>query len=325
MKTLVKILLSVVLLLVLSGLGGYFYMKQKFAPPANQLSITGLPATGPLRWTADTTAKPAVLHEALLVPVRLPNCPRTLYLQLDTGAPYTLLYAHQLEVLRRHYPVLSAALQAPQDTVRNFRFSLGGAPVTMRQARVLAQGRPALPADTLAPYVIGTLGTDVLEGRVLVLDYARNQFTLDQQVPDSLARRAEFGPLAFTNRRVLLDAGLQQKQQQLLFDSGSSANSLITSQNIWSELAVPGAPTRTTASNSWGKKLLVHTAPTAAQIRFGAIEAPLRTVTYIEGMNLMQQTLMRFSGMAGMLGNEPFLGTTLILDVKGGRYGVVRP
>lgn len=325
MKTLVKILLSVVLLLGLSGLGGYFYMKQKFAPPANQLSITGLPATGPLRWTADTTAKPAVLHEALLVPVQLPNCARTFYLQLDTGAPYTVFYAHQLEVLRRYYPALGTSLQVSQDTVRNFRFSLGGAPVTMRRSKVLLQGRPELPADTLAPYVIGTLGTDVLEGRVLLLDYARNQFTLTTQVPESLARRAKFGPLAFTNRRVLLEAGLQHKQQQLLFDSGSSANALVTSQSNWQELATPGAPTRTTAANSWGKKLLVHTAPTDAQIRFGNLEAPLRTVTYIEGMNLMQSTLMRFSGMAGMLGNEPFLGNMLILDVKGGRYGVVRP
>ncbi|WP_262895315.1 hypothetical protein [Hymenobacter lapidiphilus] len=40
-------------------------------------------------------------------------------------------------------------------------------------------------------------------------------------------------------------------------------------------------------------------------------------------MNLMQETLMRFSGLEGMLGNEPFVGGALILDVKGGRYGVV--
>ena len=325
MKTLSKILLSVVVLLVLSGIGGYFYMKQKFAPPANQLTMSGLPATGPLHWTTDTTAKPAVQRTALLVPVRLPNCARTFYLQFDTGVPYTVLYAHQLEVLRGHFPALTTALQVAQDTVRNFRFSLGGAPVAMRRTTVLAHGRPELPADTLQPYIIGTLGTDVLDGRVLVLDYSRNQFTLSTKVPDSLVRRTEFAPLAFTNRRLLLDAGLQGKSQQLLFDSGSSANALITSQDIWSQMATPGAPARTTASSSWGKKLLIHTAPTAAQLRFGATEVPLRTVTYIEGMNLMQQTLMRFSGLAGMLGNEPFVGRTLVLDVQGGRYGVVRP
>ncbi|QNH60559.1 hypothetical protein [Hymenobacter sediminicola] len=325
MKTLFKILLSVVVLLVLSGIGGYFYMKQKFAPPANQLTIAGLPATGLLHWTADTTAKPAVQHTALLVPVRLPNCARTFYLQFDTGVPYTVLYAHQIEVLRTHYTALSTALQASHDTVHNFRFGLGGAQVTMRRTTVLAQGRPELPADSLEPYIIGTLGTDVLDGRVLVLDYSRNQFTLAAQVPDSLARRTEFAPLAFTNRRLLLDAGLQGKTQQLLFDSGSSGNALITSQDTWKQMATPGAPARTTVANSWGKKLLVHKAPTAAQLRFGTTEVPLRTVTYIEGMNLMQQTLMRFSGLAGMLGNEPFAGRMLVLDVKGGRYGVLQP
>lgn len=324
MKTLFNILLSVVVVLVLSAAGGYFYMKQKFAPPANQLTIASLPATGPLRWAPDTTAKPALLHNALLVPVQLPNCARTFYLQLDTGAPYTVLYAHQLQQIGQRYPALGAALQAPQDTVRNFRFRLGEAPVALRRVKVLAQGRPALPTDTLASYIIGTLGTDVLEGRVLVLDFAGGRFTLDSQVPDSLARRAAFAPLAFTNRRVLLDAGLQGQSEQLLFDSGSSGNALVTSETIWRKLATPGAPARTTSSNSWGRKLLVHKAPTTAQIRFGTLEAPLQTVTYIEGMNVMQQMLMRFSGMAGMLGNEPFLDGTLILDVRGGRYGVVR-
>jgi len=324
MKLLFRILLSVVLLLVLSGLGGYFYVQQKFAPPVNQLTITGLPATGNLRWWADATARPVVPHAALLVPVTLPNCARTFYLQLDTGAPYTVFYAHQLGVLRSHYPTLNAVLHVSQDTVRNCRFSLGGAAVLMRRTKVLANGRPELPTDSLAPYIIGTLGTDVLEGRVLVLDYARNRFTLGTQVPAGLGRRAEFVPLTFTNRRVLLEAGLQGRSEQLLFDSGSSAHALVTSQANWQQMATPGAPAHTTSTNSWGKKLLVHTVPTDAQLRLGTTSLPLRTVTYIEGMNLMQQTLMRFSGMAGMLGNEPFASGTLILDVQGGRFGVVR-
>ncbi|WP_345051693.1 hypothetical protein [Hymenobacter glaciei] len=41
-------------------------------------------------------------------------------------------------------------------------------------------------------------------------------------------------------------------------------------------------------------------------------------------MTFMQSTLTRFSGMGGMLGNAPFSRQIIILDVKAGRFGVVK-
>ncbi|RFP65039.1 hypothetical protein D0N36_11085 [Hymenobacter lapidiphilus] len=241
MKTLFKVLLALVLLLVLSGIGGYSYMKGKFAPPANQLTVAGLPATGPLRWLADTVARPAVPHAGLLVPIRLRNCPRTCYLQVDTGAPYTVLYAHQLTALRQRYPALGTSLQLREKVVPEFRFALGGAQVAVGHTKVLVNGTGEMPADSLAPFIIGSLGADVLEGRVLVLDYAASRFTLANEVPADLAARAIFAPLAFPERRLLLTAALNGESRQLLFDSGTSAYTLLTSQENWQGMAAPGA------------------------------------------------------------------------------------
>jgi hypothetical protein len=42
---------------------------------------------------------------------------------------------------------------------------------------------------------------------------------------------------------------------------------------------------------------------------------PLQTVTYMEGTTLFQRSLMRFSGMGGMLGNRAFGQHTIIVDV----------
>lgn len=324
MKTLAKILLSVLLLLVLGAVGGYFYMKQKFAPPANELRVEGLPAVGPLRWEADTAARGAGLHAALLVPVTLPGCPHTCYLQLDTGAPYTLLYGPALATLGRRYPAVLPALQPRHDSVYNVGFGLGGARVTLRRAVVKNHGRGQWPADSTQPFLIGTLGTDALEGRALVLDLARGRFVLAAAVPDSLARRADFVPLAFESRRVLLEAGLQGETKQLMYDTGTSAYALLTSQGNWHNLREPGAAVQTQATNSWGTPLTSYTAPTPAALQLGAVRLPLGTVTHIEGMNLFQRLLMSTSGLGGMLGNEPFATRTIILDVAGGRFGVVR-
>lgn len=324
MKLLLKISLAVLIFLVVSGVGGYFYARKKFQPPINQLTVTGLPATCTFAWLADTVARPAVPHRALLVPVSLPGCPRACYMQFDTGAPYTLLYSNPMVALRAQYPALRQSVAASADTLRNFRFAIGQSQVQVRRIAVRAHiGASSLPADSTAPFIIGTLGTDALDGRVLVLDYVRQQFQLASQVPDSLVARTTFVPLAFDSRRVMLHAQVQGQPEQLLFDSGSSAFALLTSPDMYHKLARPGAPEQTATVNSWGKKLTSHTVLTAAVVQVGSATLPLRTASYMEGMNWWQKLLMTSSGMGGMLGNEPFSEHTLVVDVPGGRFGVV--
>jgi len=324
MKPLAKILLSIVALLVLSGIGGYFYFRKQFQAPANQLIVSQLPASTSFAWEADTTNHRSMPHAALLVPVRLPNCPRTCYLQFDTGAPYSLLKSTAVAALGAAYPGMRAGLQDSAGMLRNFCFSVGKAQVLARRLKVRAYtGTVTIPADSAQPFVIGTLGTDVFDGRALVIDYVRQQLTLAASVPDSVAQRATFAPLHFKERRVMLQAGLQGAEKELFFDSGSSAFALLTSQANWASLARPHAVPQTAGVNSWGKTLTAHTIATAAALQLGKATVPLRTVTYIEGTTFTQQLLTRFSGLGGMLGNEPFTQQTIILDVKGGRFGVV--
>jgi hypothetical protein len=265
-----------------------------------------------------------VAQAALLLPVALPGCPRTCYLQFDTGAPTSLLYAHSLAALRTRYPGTRQYLLPQADTLRNFRFRLGQSQVQARRLRVLAYGTHQLPADSTAPFIIGTLGADVLENQVLVLDYPGRRFRLEARLSDSLRQRTEFVPLAFTSRRLLLNLGVAGETKPLLFDSGSSAFALLTNQATWQQLAKPEAPARTVAVNSMGRTLTSHTVATAAALQLGTVALPLQTVTYIEGTNLMESLLMRFSGMGGMLGNRPFNQHTVVVDVSHQRFGLVR-
>ncbi|MBH8557679.1 hypothetical protein [Hymenobacter negativus] len=323
MKVLAKTLLAIFVLFALSGVGGYFYFRKQFQAPANQLVITQLPATTPFVWEADTAHHLA--HAALLVPISVPGCPRTCYLQFDTGAPYTLLKSNALEVLRANFPATRTALQVQSDTVRNFRFTLGPAQVQARKIWVRPYASAAhLPANPNEPFVIGTLGTDVFDGRALVIDYAQQRLSLGNSAPDSLLRRAAFVPMSFKERRVLLRAGLQGQPQELMFDSGSSTFALLTSQSNWQQMARPAATAQTIPVNSWGKTLTAHTVATAATLQFDTATVPLGTVTYIEGTTFMQRTLTRFSGMGGMLGNAPFGRHIVILDAKNRRFGLVK-
>jgi hypothetical protein len=43
----------------------------------------------------------------------------------------------------------------------------------------------------------------------------------------------------------------------------------------------------------------------------------------MEGTTLLQRSLMRFSGMGGMLGNRPFNQHTIVVDVAHQRFGLM--
>lgn len=215
------------------------------------------------------------------------------------------------------------ALQLQADTLRDLRFGLGTGQVQARWMHTLAYGAHALPADTAAPLLVGTLGNDMLDGRVLVLDYRHHCFSLLAQLPDSLAGRTAFVPLAFEGRRLVLSAAVAGQPRQLLFDSGSSAFALLTSPATWQRLGRPTAEARTDTVNSFGRPLIAHTVATAAAMQIGQASVPLQTVTYIENVTLLQQLLMRFSGMGGMLGNRPFSQHTIVVDVAHRRFGLL--
>jgi hypothetical protein len=259
----------------------------------------------------------------LLLPITLPGCPRRCYVQLDTGASSSFFYAHLLVALCARYSGARSSLVPQADTLRNLRFALGNGQVLARRLHVIAYGAHHLSADSTAPLIVGTLGADVLEDRVLVLDYPRQRFSLTAQVPDSLAQRATFVQLAFTGRRLVLSAAVAGEPSQLLFDSGSSAFSLLTSPTTWQQLASPHASAQAAAVNSLGKTLTAHTVATAAALQLGPVAVPLQTVTYIEGTTLLQRSLMRFSGMGEMLGNRPFNQHTILVDVAHRRFGLV--
>jgi hypothetical protein len=121
----------------------------------------------------------------------------------------------------------------------------------------------------------------------------------------------------------MLNGKVNDENTQFYYDSGSSAFELITDKNQWEKLAISGAVENTYKANSWGKILEVHNIASDAMIKFGEQKIALSEVTYIEGTSIIQNVLMYFSGMGGMIGNKLFMGKVLILDARNQKFAVL--
>ena len=249
-------------------------------------------------------------------------------MQFDLGAPYSLFYLDAIEDIRERYGV-SLQLEMDEEgeaSLVQVAFRAGDLPIFCDRVRVRDLAGAGLdPGLENEGAVIGTLGADLIEDRILVIDYPAGTLTLSGEIPAGLPGPDALMPMRFRERRVLLPAVVAGKETTLLFDTGSSAFELLTSRRIWRRLARSDAAEEIIPVSSWSDTLVAHRVATDARIALGGADLPLQRVTWIEGTGLMQNLLMRISGMGGMTGNRLFVDRILLLDLREERFALVTP
>jgi hypothetical protein len=263
-------------------------------------------------------------YAAMLLPVTVPGCKRTFYMQFDLGSPYSMFYHDKLKSLAATTRGMNFMHKEDKVFVKDFSFAIGELTVTGAEIPVISYGKKEINwTDSSAIEIIGTAGADLIEGHVIIISFPAATFYLGDTLPDSLSARASFTPLEFRHRRIMLPVVMDEKSTSLFFDSGTSAFELLTNEKVWSAVANKDAVVQSYGVNSWGKTLTVYSVPTDHFIKFGTLDLPIKNVHRIEGTSFVQNMLMRFSGMDGMIGNKIFIDRTIIIDTRQLRFGIL--
>jgi len=312
------------------------------ALPPNQLTLPKGNYTIPLHWKGDSLHGSWEPHAALLVPVYLPGCPKKFYMQFDTGSPYSLFYGNKLAAIHRKYPATPYG-RASHDTLTGFSFKAGSLPVRLSPSKPFHKLREAtsitITAKTIAlqsfdssginwqeavqPEVIGTLGTDLIENKVIVIDYPHQLLWIGNSIPAAFRHRYQPTPFMFAMRRILLPAALLHKRTMLYFVTGSSAFELLTDKATCLTLAADSNARIQYPVQSWSKTLTANTVITSDIITIAHLSIPLHHATWIEGVSATQVNQMMKMGMGGMTGNKLFLSYALVLDTKRQQAGLI--
>jgi len=228
MKTIKKILLTLLILFVVSSIGGYFYFNKKFTPPQNYLNVAGVSDKISLKWNASDTNK----YAAVLLPVYLEGIEKVFYMQLDFGSPITVFYLKSLNSIASQF---SNKINLKSDTQKtSLNFSLGSMNISSDEFRVFNYGEDIKDGEA-AVNIIGTIGTDLLEKRVVNLNFKEGycSFYRDQSSHDG------FTSLSFNKRRILLPVEIGGITSTLFYDSGTSGYQLITDHKTWDKYRLP--------------------------------------------------------------------------------------
>lgn len=309
MKLFKKVAVIIVTIIVLSLLGGYFYFQNKFAPPENYLNVSGTAENIAIKWISSNENQ----HEALLIPVQINGIDKTFYMQFDSGSPITVFYKKSLESISEKFP--NPIKTDSEKKQISTAFTIGNMKINSTTFQVLNYGSNVDFDNLNAENIIGTIGTDLLEKRITILDFKNNKCSFLEQIKEK-----DFTAFEFKKRKILIPSKIENQELKLLYDTGSSGYELITQKEIWKQYKIKNSPLKIEKGNSWGNMLDVYSASAKKKIQFGNAVLKLTEVTYIEGTSNLQQFLMKRSGMQGMIGNKLFLQHKLILDCKNEKY-----
>ncbi|RYJ39635.1 hypothetical protein NU08_1304 [Flavobacterium anhuiense] len=309
MKLFKKIAFVFLIIIVLFCLGGYFYFQKKFTPPENYLKVSGIAENIPIKWISSNENP----HSALLLPIEIKGINRTFYMQFDSGSPVTVFYKKSLESIAEKF---QNQLKIDNENSSIYSaFKIGKMNVASNDFGILDYGEKINFDNPNAENIIGTIGTDLLEKRITVLDFKNSQCSFIEKIKED-----DFANFEFKKRKILIPSVIENENLKLLYDSGTSGYELITTKEIWQQYRNKNSAIKTEKGNSWGNTLSVYSASAKKKIQFGKVTLNLSEVTHIEGTSDLQKFLMKRSGMQGMIGNKLFLNHKLILDCRNEKF-----
>lgn len=286
----------------------------------NQLVLPKGTYVIPFYWQGDTIHSKWEPHTAVLIPVTIAGCPRRFYMQFDLGSPYSLLYKNKLIAIKKKYPKV-APDSIIDDKLKNFSFTTGKMPVSAKEIPVKLFDDSTVNRDI---EIIGTIGADFIDGKVVVIDYPQGKLTISQAIPAELTHGLTLTDFIYAGRSVLLPAKIRGRQTLLYFDTGSSMYELLTDKNTCEQLSIPNTKLLQNKVTSWDKLLTANSLASNDSIEIANMKVPIHHSTYIEGVDSSQIERMSKMGIGGMTGNKLFLVYKLVIDTRNKKFGLIR-
>jgi hypothetical protein len=290
----------------------------------NQLLLPAKTLSIPFYWQGDTVNSKWEPYTAILIPVKLKNCPKQFFMQFDLGHPYSLFYKNKLLAIQSKYP---KAIQVNQSTEKllNFSFETGEIPVLAKEIVVKQFDSSTVNwINKTSVEIIGTIGTDFIDGKTVIIDYPQKKLTISQSIPVQLMSHLALTDFIYIQRSIMLPTKVKGKQTVLFFDTGSSMYELLTDKNTAQSLAISNTEVIRSNVKSWDKYLTANSLATNDSIEIGGTTIPIHYATYMEGYSSSQLERMMKLGIGGMTGNKIFLDYKLILDTKHKKVGLIR-
>lgn len=285
----------------------------------------------PFKWTGNTISGRYFDKYAIVIPVKIENIPAKFNMQFDLGAVTTLIYGNSIQPYLDAYTDLKSKI----DTSKKFLIQGANNPMFSNMSLHMGAasfegidvgyfknfGRKISPDSILSATEkhIGTIGPDLFQNKILIIDYLQKRIAVCEELPKQY-KAATFKPFKSNDGRPRIPLVINNKTEDVMFDTGSSLFTLLTIKKDALQVASPEIVDSLMVT-SWGKKITNYGVKANKPIKFGNKVLNGSVVYYDE-----QETFGEFYKLEkiwGLTGNTFFLNNTVIIDYKNKLFGVL--
>ncbi|MDX2219191.1 MAG: hypothetical protein SF172_09220 [Burkholderiales bacterium] len=355
---LIKIIAALVGILIAAVLWFWNWAHDAVRPAPNELQHISGPVILPFEWAPAVHGSVINPQGTMFIPVTIGGCKRFRML-FDLGAASSVLYRPKMDNLGERCAVPPMIERGGERYALNMDIVFGEAIIYAPEIwQRMTGGTPIDWVNPDKPELIGAMGADFIENKVVVIDYPAKKLYIGDAVPSEYcfasasggskipseppaasrdspqdcrgAQPAQWGTLSFQNRRVLLDARIDGHEARLWLDTGVGAGGfdLIAEGSLWSLLAAPGAAPETITANLTGQPATFQRVKSEKQIELAGVSLPVKSVARAEGPGIGPSLEERIAYRGGLLGKRGakvssalFADKVLVLDMKQGKVG----
>ena len=284
----------------------------------------------PFEWVSDSVSGKYFDKLAINIPISIDGLPHKFKMQFDLGAVTTVIYGNSIAKYLDKYSWFNNKIDSTQSFIingqknsmfKNVGLSLGNVSFGERNIGYFKDYGEPIPTDSIYTSTekhIGTIAPDLFKDKYLIIDYPNKRICVTKNLPRKLAK-VDFQACSITSGRVTIPLTINGKVENLMFDSGSSMFSLITSEENANQISVNNIVDSLSA-NSWGDNMTAYGKKITSEVKFGKTILQPSNVYYVK--NEMIAEFFKQQNIWGITGNAYFLNKIVIIDYKNSRFGI---
>ena len=284
----------------------------------------------PFNWVGDSVSGKFFDKLAMTIPITLDNLPNKLNMQLDLGAFETLIYGNSIKPYLEKYSELKnkidTTLKFRIQSQTNYKFrnvalKLGNVSFGNRNIGHFKNFGDNVPKDSINTSTeksIGTIGPDLFENKVLIIDYPNKRLAITTELPKQFSK-AHFRKYKIKDGRIKIPMTISGKDEDIMFDTGSSLFALITTAQKANEISTKPIVDSLKIS-TWGDFHMVYAQAIKSKVLFG--QKQLNKVNVYFDNKKSNEDFYKEEKIWGITGNAYFLNNVVIIDYKNKRFGV---
>ena len=283
----------------------------------------------PIVWSYDIIKETQIKKKAMYVPVYIDEIGQEALMQFDLGANLSGFYFKTVSLLTDSLPELNTRIKLtkkgnPYFENAKISFNKG---VTLHNNKLYMwkhMGHDSLPESMP---VIGTIGYDILDNYILIIDYVNDRIALVESIPFELEKKITYIPKSDLEKfPIILPFKLGEKKIRLWFDTGASSAEVLTSTKRLKRVSLKREIEPIDSVYSWGKLDIEYKASVQKlenqNLYIGDIYLQQIQVTGMDRLNTMLSLAGRY--LYGFTGNAVFENSVVVIDRKNNKFGIVK-